>query len=72
MPKEAIGFYLVARDNGRGAPLEGTKRHEGEAEARAEAERLALANHGSRFIILRATAAAEKPPAVEWMEYLEP
>lgn len=54
-------FWLVWRDDG---PTP-SRKHRSEAEARAEAQRLASISHGSRFWILR-TVDSCRAVTVQW------
>lgn len=54
-------FWLVWR-NGGGAP---TKKHTSQASARKEAERLARANPGAEFVVLRSEGVCRRVD-VQW------
>lgn len=60
-------FWLVWNKDG-GVP---TRKHPSEASARNEAVRLAIANPGKRFVVLRSIGEAFQPPAVMWTKHDE-
>lgn len=61
-PADEMEFWLVWSPDGRFPP---SKRHASEAEARAEAKRLAASKTGSDFFVLRATSRHRVTPPVE-------
>lgn len=68
MNERQMPFYLVWSPKG-GAP---TVRHDTETQARKEAERLAMNNHGQTFVVLMSIGEVAVRRPVDWVSHEVP